>query len=164
MASVESDGEARALAALAVQARVHPANPLAHPRSLVSRASNWRKVKGTCPWCNEPSGEPEPSWHRECRRYYHAARGVTYFELNGKRTPLVPKTPCVKCGREAHEIDHIVPLSTARWPNGTYLLKAWTLQNLQWLCRRCHSGKTAQEAKAPQTRVIGHKPRQLSLL
>ena len=161
---MESDAEARAMAALAAQARVHPANPLAHPRALVSRASNWRKVKGLCPWCNEPSDAPKPGWHDACRRYYHAARGATHFDLNGKRTPLVPKTPCAKCGKAAQEIDHIVALATARRPDGNQLLNAWTPRNLQWLCHRCHSGKTAQEAKAPQTRIRGPRPRQLNLI
>ena len=161
--SVASDGEARAMAALAAQARVHPANTLVHPRALVSRASNWRKVKGKCPWCNEPSDTPEPSWHHVCRRYYHAARGATHFEISGKRTPLVPKTACAKCGKAAREIDHILALATARRPDGKPIIEAWTPRNLQWLCHHCHSRKTVQEAKDPQSRVRGSKTRQLSL-
>lgn len=149
-----SDGEARAMAALAIQARVHPANPLVHPRALVSRASNWRKVKGICPWCNEPSDAQEQGWHYECQRYYYAARGATHFEKDNKRTPLVPQTPCAKCKRAAQQIDHVVSLSTARRIGGAQMLRAWTPRNLQWLCNTCHAGKTARETKTSRTRQL----------
>ena len=148
------NGETRARAALAVQARVHPANVLVDPRALVSRVSNWRSTRGFCPWCNEPSNTPDPYWHHECKQYYYAARGATHFELNGKRIPLIPKTPCMKCGKASHEIDHILALATARGKKDTDSLKAWTPQNLQWLCRPCHSKKTAIDTKSNRASVV----------
>ena len=158
-----SDPEIRAARALALQARVHPANPLLDPRALVSPAANWRKKKGMCPWCNEPSSEPQPGWHPLCRRYYFAARGATYYEVNGIATPLAAKTPCAKCGGAATEIDHIVSLAVARNTSNTEMLKAWTVQNLQWLCASCHSSKTAADIRSNRQNAPHGKAMQTSL-
>ena len=157
------DAEARAAEAVATQARVHPANPLLDPRALVSPAANWRKIKETCPWCNEPSKEAEPGWHPRCRQYYYAARGATYYEQDGKTTPLVAKTPCVKCGADAQEIDHIVSLALARNPGRTAILKAWTPQNLQWLCASCHDAKTTTDIRSSRPKPPRSKPLQPNL-
>jgi 5-methylcytosine-specific restriction endonuclease McrA len=72
--------------------------------------------------------------------------------MRPRRQPLKPKRSsglrkivrersqgiCAKCGRydAKGESDHIQPL----WCGG-----ADTLSNLQWLCRRCHLGKTVGE-------------------
>ena len=160
---MEYKGESGAAAALSVQARIHPANPLVEPRALVSQVSNWRKTKGYCPWCNEPGDGPEPGWHHECKKYYYAARGATHFEMHGKRVPLIPKTPCIKCEGPSQEIDHIMALATARTKNEADSLKAWTPQNLQWLCRRCHSEKTARDVRSNRTPRVKTKSTQLDI-
>lgn len=160
---MEYDAEARAARAVAMQARVHPANPLKDPRSLVSPATNWRKIKDNCPWCNEPSNEPGSGWHLQCLRYYHAARGATHYEWDGKPKPLVPRTPCAECGNVAQKIDHIIPLVTARSSGGTEMLKAWTPQNLQWLCASCHGSKTWTDTSSSDPKVHDVQPWQPSL-
>ena len=146
-----------------MQARVHPANPLLDPRALVSPAANWRKTKGKCPWCNQPSSEPQPGWHTLCRRYYFAARGATHYEVNGIATPLVAKTRCAECGGVANEIHHIVSLAVARNTRGTEMLKAWTVQNLQWLCESCHNSKTVTEIRSNRQKTPHGKAIQRSL-
>ena len=161
---MEYDPEIRAASALTMQARVHPANPLLDPRALVSPAANWRKTKGNCPWCNEASSEPTPGWHPLCQRYYFAARGATHYEQNGKTLPLVAKKPCAKCGGIAHEINHIMPLGIARKTGGANHLKAWTPQNLQWLCSECHAGKTVTESRKAKRKAHNTKPSQPNLL
>ena len=158
-----SDAEARAARAVATQARVHPANPLLAPRALVSTAANWRKTKGTCPWCNEPSDELEHGWHSSCRQYYSAARGATHYEVNGIATPLVAKTSCAKCGDVAQKIDHIVPLAAARGMTGTEMLKVWTTRNLQWLCASCRNVKITVDFSRIRTTTSNGKAMQPSL-
>lgn len=50
---------------------------------------------------------------------------------------------CVKCGSRGHlEVDHIKPLRRDGEP--------FALTNLQTLCRRCHSAKTALETGITQ--------------
>ena len=160
---MESDPETRAARALAMQARIHPANQLLDPRALVSPAANWRKAKGMCPWCNQPSSEPQPGWHPMCRRNYFAARGATHYEVNGTATPLVAKTPCAKCGAVANEIDHTVSLAVARNTSSTEMLKAWTVQNLQWLCASCHSSKTTTDIRSNRQKTPHGKAMQRSM-
>jgi 5-methylcytosine-specific restriction endonuclease McrA len=51
---------------------------------------------------------------------------------------------CNTCGRAANEVDHVTPLSRG---GGKY-----DLENLQALCKSCHSRKT-------QAEMNGRKPR-----
>ena len=44
---------------------------------------------------------------------------------------------CQHCGRWGNEVDHIVPIQRGG--------PEWELSNLQTLCKRCHSRKTAKE-------------------
>lgn len=46
---------------------------------------------------------------------------------------------CVACGRLAHHVDHITPISG---PNDPLF---WDTGNHQSLCRSCHSKKTVKE-------------------
>ena len=160
---MESEAEARAAQAAAMQARVHPANPLLEHRALVSPAANWRKGEGTCPWCNKPSDELDSGWHSRCLLYYYAARGATHYNWDDKTTPLVEKTPCARCGGIAQEIDHIVSLATARKVGGAEMLQAWTPRNLQWLCVPCRAEKTAEDVQSNSPKGPDAKPLQLSL-
>ena len=81
----------------------------------------------------------------------------------GKAKPLVPRTPCAECGGVAQRIDHIVPLVIARTTGGTEMLKAWTPQNLQWLCASCHDSKTWTGTRVSDPKVPDVQPWQPSL-
>ena len=50
---------------------------------------------------------------------------------------------CAKCGRYGNQVDHIRPLHRGG--------DAWSLDNLQVLCRRHHVEKTQQENRRPPT-------------
>ena len=139
---MESDIQARAAQAIGTQARVHPANPLRDPGALVSPAVNWRETNETRLWCNEPGDEPGSGWHPQYMRYYHAARGETHYERDGKAKPPIPRTLCADCGIVAQIIDHIVQQVTARSNGGAKMLKARTPKNLLWLWVSCHNSKT----------------------
>ena len=54
---------------------------------------------------------------------------------------------CQKCGKSAgrFEVDHVLPLHLGG--------AAWDMDNLQCLCGRCHSAKTAGE-----NQTIGRRP------
>ena len=161
---MESDPESRAIRALRMQARVHPASSIADHRALVSSASNWRKTKEICPWCNEPNSEPNSAWHPQCQKYYYIARGATHYEEDSKSTPLIPKTPCVKCADSPAIIDHIIPLEVASKSKNTIGLKPWTPSNLQWLCATCHDAKPKWRPDKTKGCTPNTKPTQLSLL
>jgi len=68
----------------------------------------------------DPSFYQSPEWKR-FRKWY----GGTHPRL------------CVKCGREAKYLDHIVPISEG----GARLSE----DNVQWLCTRCNSDKTNRD-------------------
>ena len=160
---MESETEMWAERAIAIQARVHPANPLREPRALVSPAANWRKTDGACPWCNQPSNESDSGWHQHCLRYYNAARGATYYQWDGKAAPLVGRTLCEECGGPAQIIGHIVSPETARSADGPEMLKAWTPQNLQWLCASCYNSRKGLECYDDNPEVPDFRPSQPNL-
>ena len=69
------------------------------------------------------------------RRWARWRRAV--FRLDGHR--------CVKCGRAGRlECDHIIPLDRGG--------DAWSMDNLQTLCRDCHIVKTSSENRKPESR------------
>jgi hypothetical protein len=53
---------------------------------------------------------------------------------------------CVKCGRRAREVDHIIPLSEGG--------NEFDLNNCQSLCRTCHLQKTISEMRKRRDRKI----------
>ena len=113
-------------------------------RDLVGAVSAWgRRPDGTCIWCEQPLDGPR-HWHPECGLAYAAARGRTET-LGGSR--VIPRTPCA-CGATASEIDHILPLGVAiRNPTVWNVARAWSVRNLQWICRPCHRAKTRQDRR-----------------
>ena len=68
------------------------------------------------------------------------------------RAKLLSQHPdCIKCGSKATEVDHIVA------HKGHYGL-FYSPSNLQCLCKRCHSSKTAREsnfAKGGKDKLMG---------
>ena len=71
------------------------------------------------------------------RGVYSSARHRAWRRLILNRDPI-----CVmpRCGRASTDADHIIPLSMG----GT-----WELSNGAGRCHRCHSRKTAREARDP---------------
>jgi len=55
---------------------------------------------------------------------------------------------CVACSSPANEVDHIKPRSSA--PELSY-----SLQNLQSMCKSCHSRKTNKEGRSNHSRGRG---------
>lgn len=55
-----------------------------------------------------------------------------------RKSILLDRVTCAVCGDEASEVDHIVP---HRGDNNLF----WNVDNMQVLCKSCHSKKTAQE-------------------
>ena len=102
----------------------------------------------------------KPCAHAGCPRL---TRGVTYCEQHTRKASAVryqvtkegkrfynskqwrvlrqhvlsSNPVCVMCGRLANEVDHIVPISMGGVPD--------SLDNLQSLCKPCHSKKTQKE-------------------
>ena len=50
---------------------------------------------------------------------------------------------CAQCGQYGNEVDHILPLDRGGDP--------WASDNLQVLCRGCHTQKTASENRREPT-------------
>ncbi len=81
----------------------------------------------------------------QAARRYEASRGSPASRGYGKRWQklrlmILAREPlCRMCGRAATEVDHIMPLS-----RGGDDLE----ENLQALCRSCHSRKTAKQDEA----------------
>ena len=49
------------------------------------------------------------------------------------------------CGERADEIDHRLAIEVARALGPAATLRAFTPDNLRWLCRSCHRRKTRQD-------------------
>ena len=54
-------------------------------------------------------------------------------------------TMCEGCAGPADELDHRLAINVARALGLQALRRAFTLENLQWLCRSCHRRKTRLE-------------------
>lgn len=97
---------------------------------------------GRCVWCDQPC-ESRKRWHPECARQYVAARGQT-VSLYG---PLLEAGPCEGCGAPGREVDHRLALSVAHALGYRWHIRAHLLQNLRWLCTKCHNVKTAEDRR-----------------
>lgn len=76
------------------------------------------------------------NWPRHSR---HITRGPRWKALRQQALER-DGYQCVRCGtRHRLEIDHVEPVRAR--PD-----LAWSLRNLQTLCGKCHSAKTAKEA------------------
>ena len=76
-----------------------------------------------------------------CRRSFN--RKFSYFMVTWRqvryRTFRRDRWSCVKCGRKAREVDHIIPLALGG--------REFDLNNCQSLCRACHMRKTVREMR-----------------
>ena len=126
--------------------------------------------KGTCLWCRQPCRRAR-NWHQDCVTAYLVAKGQVRYPGTTKR--IVASRTCQECGcdlRAKHpierrrekgslitrysnvvpgEVDHRYPLWRAAidHQNGVRgWWKAWTVGNLQIICRDCHLAKCSTEA------------------
>ena len=114
----------------------HRRHPSAHPRRLVTRTARWGEppVRGVCRWCHEHTAAIHLTWHDYCLAAYRIASG---------QKPLgIQVTMCEGCGGPAAELDHRLAINVARAMGPEALRRAFTLENLQWLCSPCHRRKT----------------------
>ena len=122
----------RRLRGLVIHHRRHAS---AHPRRLVRRTRSWgeRPVSGVCRWCGEHAASIHLTWHGYCLDAYRVASG---------QKPGMQLTMCQNCTGPADELDHRLAINVARALGPQALRRAFTLENLQWLCQRCHRRKT----------------------
>ena len=114
----------------------HRRHASAHPRRLVNRTARWGEppVRGVCRWCHEDASSIQLTWHEYCLDAYRVA--------SGQKPERIQLTMCESCGDAAEELDHRLAIEVARTMGPDALMRAFTLENLQWLCRECHRRKT----------------------
>ena len=106
------------------------------PGDLSDGSASWgeRPVNGVCRWCHEHTAAIHLTWHDYCLAAYRVASG---------QKPLgIQVTMCEGCGGPAAELDHRLAINVARAMGPEALRRAFTLENLQWLCSSCHRRKT----------------------
>ena len=133
MESMRNRVRSRRLRGLVLHHRRHPS---AHPRRLVTRTASWGEpsVRGVCRWCHEHTAAIHLTWHDYCLAAYRVASG---------QKPLgIQVTMCEGCGGPAAELDHRLAINVARAMGPEALRRAFTLENLHWLCSSCHRRKT----------------------
>ena len=126
----------RQLRGLVLHHRRHPSE---HPRRLVNRTARWGEppIDGICRWCYEPTAGIRLRWHLYCLNAYRVA--------SGQHPDDIQNTLCEICGDPSDEIDHRLAIRVARALGPAAILRAFTLDNLRWLCRSCHRRKTRQD-------------------
>lgn len=117
----------------------HKRHPATHPRRLVNRTAKWGEPprNGICRWCYEHTSHIRTRWHPYCLNAYRVA--------SGQHPDEIQKTLCEMCGGPPEEIDHRLSIVVARALGPDAMLRAFTLDNLRWLCRSCHKRKTRQD-------------------
>ena len=90
-------------------------------------------VRGVCRWCHAHAASIELTWHRYCLDAYLVASG---------QKPGIQVTMCETCGGPAAELDHRLAINVARALGPEGMRRAFTIENLGWLCRECHRRKT----------------------
>lgn len=109
-------------------------------------------IPGICRWCNKPitkllkNGKLSKStWHNTCVNEYKLLHWPAYTrKMVWKRDKGICSQCGSKCDRKGingWHMDHIIPLYSAQGQ-----LWAWSMDNLQTLCKPCHKIKTANEA------------------
>ena len=119
----------------------HRRHPAEHPRRLVNRTASWGEppVNGICRWCYELTASPKTRWHLYCLNAYRVA--------SGQHPDEIQHTLCEICGDPSDEMDHRLAIEVARALGPAAMLRAFTLDNLRWLCRSCHRRKTRQDRR-----------------
>ena len=115
-----------------------------YSRGLLAPFGQEKGHTGRCCWCRLQLKESYRKWHRECYQAYLIATGQPVLHL----WPIWKRPPC-PCGEPAWELDHRDALILA-WTTGDprRIMRAWTLNNLAWLCHECHKAKTTADMQA----------------
>lgn len=132
-------------------------NPRRYERDWVGSFAGTKRPRGICCWCGEPCGPNAHYWHTSCVKAFSAARGFQRNIHNGRPLPAPSRWTehtvcrCAGCGHESNspydfDVDHRVALSVA-WASQDWrtILRAYMLDNLQFLCAKCHRAKTAAD-------------------
>ena len=85
---------------------------------------------------------PNRYWHYQCAVAYRVARGV---QADFYRNAHLRERICEQSGSATGplELDHRIALSLAHGRGDwRFLLRAYDIRNLHWLCRPCHAAKT----------------------
>lgn len=137
----------RQLRGLIIHARINsdgtPANR--ERRSVVPSLARMRKLHSICRWRRRPTIARRKVSREYCSPAYHAPRGLQRNDL-GK--PLIPLTDC-PCGTPGEQIDHRIPIALAAARRD--VLRAHTLDNMNWLGAPCHRLKTTTTSGASPT-------------
>ena len=130
-------------------------HPVGNMTEKIGEKRNW----GTCKWCLMPV-EPGPSgrgklWHESCADWKLCASG-TPTGNDMERGPMVEvQTPsgytnyrelcpaCGKAGFVSFELDHIMSIGVAKRLGEYFYRRAFSPDNLWWICNKCHDKKTA---------------------
>ena len=107
----------------------------------MNRTARWGEPpqNGVCRWCYELTASPKTRWHLYCLNAYRVASGQHPDEMQ--------RTLCEICGDPPDEMDHRLSIEVARALGPAAMLRAFTLDNLRWLCRSCHRRKTRQDRR-----------------
>ena len=126
--------------------------------------------RGICKWCGLAIQEGRARmWHGSCVDWYSIARGQRTGK-NGRllfrdpaRRCIQPDDPdcrhwncpmaCQACGAQVTEhaayrgleLDHIMAIGVAARLGFRFYVRAFTPDNLWWICRECHKVKTAYD-------------------
>ena len=128
----------RQLRGLVLHHRQHTSE---HRRRLVSRTASWGEppVNGICRWCYERTSNIKTRWHLYCLNAYRVA--------SGQHPDEIQHTLCEICGDPSDEMDHRLAIEVAHALGPDAMLRAFTPDNLRWLCRGCHRRKTRQDRR-----------------
>ena len=95
---------------------------------------------GICRWCYERTAHIKTRWHPYCLNAYRIA--------SGQHPEEIQHTLCEICGGPSDEMDHRLAINVARALGPAAMLRAFTPDNLRWLCRSCcHRRKTRQDRR-----------------
>ena len=83
-------------------------------------------MNGICRWCYELTASPTTRWHLYCLNAYRVA--------SGQHPDEIQYTLCEICGDPSDEMDHRLAIEVARALGPAATLRAFTLDNLRWLC------------------------------
>ena len=119
----------------------HGRHPSKHPRRLVLRTARWGDppVRGRCRWCYENTAGIHLTWHEYCLDAYRVA--------SGQKPARIQLTMCQMCAGPAEELDHRLGIAVARALGSDALKRAFTIENLRWLCHDCHRRKTVLDRR-----------------
>ena len=136
MARIQS--KRRVLRGLAMHHRLHPSE---HPRRLVTRTQDWDEspVPGRCRWCGKLTATISLTWHPGCL--------AAFLVASGQKPTGLQMAMCSRCGGRATELDHRLAINVARALGPDALKRAFTIENLHWMCRECHRRKTRVDRK-----------------